>query len=86
MGADMAEEITKDSLQLARLEEQFHTIRRDVEDMATQIEEQRKQLAEILERLNEARGGWKVLMLMGGASAALGSSIPWLLQHFKWTP
>ncbi|CAB4120870.1 hypothetical protein UFOVP2_39 [uncultured Caudovirales phage] len=34
--------------------------------------------------LTEARGGWKVLMLVGGAGALAGNIIPWAIGHIKW--
>lgn len=33
----------------------------------------------VLERLSEARGGWKVMMLFGGAAGSLGA---WVANHF----
>lgn len=32
-------------------------------------------------QMAEAKGGWKALMLIGGASASLGSVATWLLTH-----
>mgnify|MGYP002132183722 CR=1 FL=1 len=79
-------EITQDSVQIARLEEQLATVRRDLEAVQTSMGELQQQLGQVLAKLNEAKGGWRVLMLFGGASAALGSAIPWLLAHIKFTP
>jgi hypothetical protein len=86
IGEVVSDEITKDSLQPARLEEQFNTIRRDVEQMAEQMAAQQTQLSEILAKLNEARGGWKMLMLIGGSCASVGATISWMLQHVRVTP
>jgi hypothetical protein len=30
----------------------------------------------------EAKGGWKLLMLLGGSAATLGSAATWALTHF----
>jgi hypothetical protein len=35
-------------------------------------------------QLAEAQGGWKLLMLLGGAGATFGSVITWGLTNFKW--
>jgi hypothetical protein len=35
-------------------------------------------------QMAEARGGWKALMLIGGASASLGGFATWLLTHMTW--
>jgi hypothetical protein len=34
-------------------------------------------------QLAEASGGWKVLVLLGGASATLGSTLTWAITHFS---
>lgn len=43
--------------------------------MATSIQAMQLQMA-------EAKGGWKVLMLIGGASASVGSAVTGALMHF----
>lgn len=35
----------------------------------------------VLDKLSEARGGWKLLMLLGGAAATLGAGITWFATH-----
>jgi len=79
----MAEEITRDSIQIARLEEQFSAIRKDMDEMGVQMHAMQEQLAEVLEKLSEAKGGWRVLMLLGGAAAGVGASLSWFLQHVR---
>jgi uncharacterized protein (DUF1786 family) len=46
-----------------------------LETMATSISAIQLQLA-------EASGGWKVLVMLGGASATLGSLVTWAFTHF----
>jgi hypothetical protein len=43
--------------------------------MASAIQSMQLQMA-------EAKGGWRVLMLLGGAAAGAGSFITWALSHF----
>lgn len=43
--------------------------------LATAIQSMQVQMA-------EAKGGWKVLMLLGGAAATIGSGATWALTHF----
>ena len=45
---------------------------------------QNTQLRAIQDLLNEAKGGWRMVMLMGGGGAMLGGLISWLGQHFIW--
>ena len=53
----------------------------DMDKMAVDIEEIKKTLASINSTLSEAKGGWRVLMLVGGASGALGAGF---MQILNW--
>ena len=33
--------------------------------------------------LSEAKGGWKLMMLLGGGAATFGSLITWALTHIE---
>ena len=35
----------------------------------------------VLDKLSEAKGGWRALMLLGGAGATLGGVLTWLATH-----
>jgi hypothetical protein len=35
-------------------------------------------------QLAEAKGGWKLLVALGGASSAVGGVVTWVATHFKW--
>jgi hypothetical protein len=37
----------------------------------------------IRDAVTEARGGWRTLLLLGGAAATMGGAIAWALQHVK---
>ena len=37
----------------------------------------------VLNQLAQARGGWRTLMLIGGAAGTLGSGFTWLISHFR---
>jgi hypothetical protein len=41
----------------------------------------------VLDKLSEAKGGWRLLMGLGGAAAALGAVLTWFATHsFAITP
>jgi hypothetical protein len=50
------------------------------------LEESNQQLTEKLDQvlltLSEARGGWRTMMILGGAMASVGAGLSWLAQHF----
>lgn len=54
------------------------------EQMA-ELRAQNKALVEkmdaVLTVMSEARGGWKTLMLIGGAAGSLGAGLAWLAGH-----
>lgn len=58
-------------------------IQDDLDEIAREMVEVRKALAEINKTLSEARGGWKILMMIGGAGGAVGSFITWVVAHWK---
>lgn len=37
----------------------------------------------VLDKLAEARGGWRTLMWLGGASSTFGAGITWVATHWK---
>jgi hypothetical protein len=60
---------------LVRLETQMANVLEDFHEMKTDIRA-------IRDTLQEARGGWKALMFVGGAGAALGASVAKFLPFF----
>jgi hypothetical protein len=45
--------------------------------------EVKKALQDINKTLSEAQGGWKMMMMVGGFGAAIGSLIAWILNFIK---
>jgi hypothetical protein len=45
-----------------------------------------RDLSEIKTTLSEARGGWKTLIYIGGASATAASAVTWIMQHIRFGP
>jgi len=58
-------------------------IQDDLDAIAAEMKEVRIALSEINKTLSEARGGWKILMMIGGAGGAVGSFITWVVAHWK---
>jgi hypothetical protein len=68
--------ITQDSVQIARLEERMKHMEGMMSTMSVQVDS-------LVRSVDEARGGWRTLMLVGGAAAAIGSAVTWFYDH--WT-
>ena len=58
-------------------------IQDDLDAIALEMKEVRIALAEINKTLSEAKGGWKGLMMIGGAGGAVGSFVTWAVTHWK---
>ena len=79
-------ETTQDSVQIARLEERMATMDRDMRAQSIKLDDMRAQLEQVLAALSEAKGGWRTLMLLGGAAASAGGLISWVLTHIQIRP
>ena len=53
----------------------------DMDKLVSDMEDMKKTLTAISLTLSEARGGWKVLMLVGGAGGALGEGILQIIHY-----
>lgn len=40
----------------------------------------------VISELAAAKGGWRVMMLVGGAASSLGAGFTWVLQHLGGKP
>ena len=62
--------------------EKINRIESDLEELGASIRQLNLTLTEISVTLSEAKGGWKMLMVVGGAGAAMGSGIGYLIHLF----
>lgn len=80
------------SRHIANLEErmidprEFGRLEQEVRQLATQMTTIQATLTQINDTLSEAKGGWRTLMLLGGAGAAIGSVGTWALSHLRFLP
>lgn len=47
----------------------------------TTLEAMDRKVSAISSTLSEAKGGWRVLMLFGGAGGAVGAALAWFFSH-----
>lgn len=55
-------------------------------DIRTQQKLADQKLDMVLAKLSEARGGWRLMMALGGAAATFGGAITWVLQNVHLKP
>lgn len=70
---------------IAVLKTELAALRKDFDRLATTLERLVADLDNVQTTLSEARGGWRTLMLMGGAGASLGSVITWVASHVRFS-
>lgn len=73
----------QNAITLAALQVEVSYLKLAVADLRATNTVQNEKLDKVLAQLAEARGGWRTLMLIGGAAGSIGSGITWLLSHMK---
>lgn len=73
----------EDQVKLAVQENEIKHLQDDVDRLVRDMKDLKASVAEISRVLAEAKGGWQVLMIMGGVGAAFGSVIGWAIEHFS---
>lgn len=71
---DTARELATHTVEIRHIQE-------DMDQLVKDIDEIKKSLAGIQKTLSEAKGGWKVLLMVGGAGGVLFTA---LQQVFHW--
>lgn len=71
--------LTEAQIDIAVLKSQLSSVQ-------TELAQVKGTLEEVKALLTEARGGWRVMMLLGGAAAGVGGVVTWGLTHLRFTP
>ncbi len=75
-------ELTEARINIGRLQVQVDHLTQGVEDLQASNKQLTDKLDQVLLALSEARGGWRTLMLVGGAASTAGGLIAWVVSHF----
>jgi hypothetical protein len=78
---DRLEESMIDPREFGRLEGAVAALKTELDDVKDRQAAMDDKIDLVLAKLGEARGGWKLLMALGGAAATLGSIITWFATH-----
>ena len=71
-----------DPQEFGRLQAQVEMLLKSNQTLTDALEALTASVTAMRMEMAEAKGGWKVLMLLGGASASVGSAATWALTHF----
>jgi prefoldin subunit 5 len=55
-------------------------LRTDMDKMAKDMEEIKDAIREISKTLSEAKGGWKLLLVVGGIGASVATFVAWFID------
>jgi hypothetical protein len=55
----------------------------DMDKMVKDIDEIKEALRDISITLSEAKGGWKVMLMVGGVGASMATIVAWALDFLK---
>jgi predicted secreted protein len=78
---DLTEALATARVDIARLEVQVTHLSTSVAGLQESNQQLTLKLDQVLLTLSEARGGWKTLMVVGGAASTVGAALSWLIQH-----
>jgi FtsZ-binding cell division protein ZapB len=73
----------QNAITLAALQVEVSYLKLAVTDLRATNAQQNDKLDKVLAQLAEARGGWRTLMLIGGAAGSIGSGLTWVLSHMR---
>jgi prefoldin subunit 5 len=76
-------DLMEQARELATHASEIRHLQADMDKMVDDMEEIKKAIIEINKTLSEAKGGWKMLLAVGGAAGVVGSGITWLVSHWK---
>ena len=68
--------------ELAVHETEIKHLQADMDKLVADMDDIKNTLNNINTTLAEARGGWKVLMMLGGAGGVLGSSVTYFVPQW----
>ena len=75
------EETMIDPREFGRLEGAVSALKTELDSVKLKQAQMDVKLDLVLDKLSEAKGGWRALMLLGGAGATLGGVITWFVTH-----
>ena len=82
MNDPMQVALTDARIHIGQLQVEVKYLTNSVAGLQESNEQLTLKLDQVLLALSEARGGWKTLMLVGGAASSLGGLLAWAISHF----
>lgn len=71
------------AISLAILETEVLYLKAGMAELKVTNALQNSKLDEVLRTMNEAKGGWRLLVMMGGAAGTVGGLLSWAISHWR---
>jgi prefoldin subunit 5 len=68
--------------ELAIHETEIKHLQNDMDKLVNDMDEIKEAVQRINKLLAEAKGGWQMLMMVGGFGAAVGGAVAWVVETF----
>ena len=75
---------TQHSVQIAELAVKVEHLEAAMADLLAELKLIRAEQWQIGKTLAEAKGGYRTLLMIGGAAASVGAGAAWILDHIVW--
>ena len=72
-----------DPREYGKLEAQVQRIIKDVDELKDEIKELKESIQAMRDLMEQSKGGWRVLVFLGGIAGTIGSVIGWFISHSK---
>lgn len=73
----------KNAVSIAVIETEVAHLKAGLVDLKVTNVQLSAKLDDIMRRMDEAKGGYRVLLLLGGAAGTVGGGIGWMLSHWR---
>ncbi len=80
------EALSQAHIAIAVLETKVEDQAKELERLTVIVEHMASKLDTVASTLAEARGGWRTMMLLGGAGATFGGLLSWAFEHLMRMP
>lgn len=71
------------AIAVAAIQVEVEHLKAAVADLRATNAQQNAKLDQLIQTLAEARGGWRTLMMLGGAAGSVGGALGWLLSNWR---
>jgi len=77
----MTDSLTSANIEIALLKQAMSHRDKQIEELTESLKTLTGKVDNIAQTLSEAKGGWRILMMVGGAAGLMGGAVHWILNN-----